>query len=97
MRFPATPWLIAFLAFLILGISRGLHSSFGVLYVALLESFGWGRGVTAGVFSVVLFVDAVLSPIVGHLLDCYGPKRVVGGGCLVLALGLFLSSQIRER
>jgi MFS family permease len=96
MRFPATPWLIAFLAFLILGISRGLHSSFGVLYVALLESFGWGRGVTAGVFSVVLFVDAVLSPIVGHLLDCYGPKRVVGGGCLVLALGLFLSSQIRE-
>jgi MFS family permease len=96
MRLSPTPWLIAALAFLILGFSRGLHSSFGVLYVALLESFGWSRGLTAGVFSVVLFVDAVLSPVVGHLLDRYGPKIIVGGGCLILALGFFLSSQISQ-
>ena len=62
MRFSPTPWLVATLAFVILGFTRGLHSSFGVFYVALLDTFGWSRGATAGVFSMVLTVDAILSP-----------------------------------
>jgi hypothetical protein len=39
MRFSPTPWLVAALAFLILGFTRGLHSSFGVFLVALLDAF----------------------------------------------------------
>jgi MFS family permease len=94
MRFSPTPWLVAGLAFVVLGFSRGLHSSFGVFNVALLDSFGWSRGATAGIFSVVLTVDAVLSPLAGYLLDRYGPKRVVIAGCVALALGLFTSSRV---
>lgn len=96
MRLSSTPWFIAALAFLILGFSRGIHSSFGVFYVALLETYGWSRGATAGVFSVVLIVDATLSPVVGALLDRYGPKKVVGAGCAVLVIGLVLSSWIQN-
>ena len=91
MRLSPTPWFIAVLAFLILGFTRGLHSSFGVFYVALLDTFGWSRGATAGVFSMVLAVDAILSPVVGYLLDRFGTKNIVSGGCLILATGLFLS------
>ncbi len=94
MRRISNSWIIAALGFLILGFSRGIHSSFGVFYVALLETFGWSRGATAGVFSVNLIVDAIISPVVGHLLDRYGPKKVVGIGCLLLASGLWLSSQV---
>src|SRR5688572_32212565 len=94
MRLSPTPWFIAALAFIILGFTRGLHSSFGVFYVALLDNFSWSRGATAGVFSLVLAVDAILSPIVGTLLDRFGTKRIVFSGCLVLAAGLFLSSAI---
>src|SRR5215813_6838415 len=94
MRFSPTPWLVATLAFVILGFTRGLHSSFGVFYVALLDTFGWSRGATAGVFSVVLAVDAILSPVVGYLLDRFGTKAIVSNGCLILALGLLLSSVI---
>jgi len=75
MRFSPTPWLVATLAFVILGFTRGLHSSFGVFYVALLDTFGWSRGATAGVFSMVLTVDAILSPLVGYLLDHFGTKK----------------------
>jgi len=96
MRVSPTPWLIAALAFLILGLSRGINSSFGVFYVSLLGNFGWSRGATAGVFSVVLVVDALLSPAVGHLLDRYGPKKIVAWGSFLLALGLFLSSEISQ-
>jgi len=94
MRPSQKPWFIAGMAFIVLGFSRGLHSSFGVFNVALLESFGWSRGATAGIFSVVLSVDAVLSPVVGYLLDRYGPKKVVVAGCLALMIGLFLSSRV---
>jgi MFS family permease len=94
MRSSAKPWFIASLAFIVLGYSRGLHSSFGVFYVALLDTFHWSRGATAGVFSLVLAVDAVLSPVVGHLLDRYGSKKIAILGCLALAAGLFLSGRI---
>ena len=94
MRRISNAWFLASLGFLVLGFSRGINSSFGVFYVALLETFGWSRGATAGVFSVNLIVDAIISPVVGHLLDRYGPKKVVGIGCLLLVTGLWLSSQI---
>lgn len=96
MRSVSKSWLIAGLAFVVLGLSRGLHSSFGVFYVALLDTFHWGRGATAGVFSIVLAMDALLSPVVGYLLDRYGPKRITAVGCLALAAGFFLSSQIEN-
>ena len=96
MRSLSRPWAIAALAFVTLGFSRGINSSFGVFYVALLDAFGWSRAITAGVFSVVLIVDACISPIVGHLLDRFGPKKIVGTGCVLLAAGLLLSSRIQS-
>jgi MFS family permease len=96
MRVRPTPWLIVALSFMVLGLTRGLHSSFGVFYVALLDTFQWSRGATAGVFSIVLTVDALLSPVVGHLLDRYGPKQIAAIGCAALALGLLLSSGIES-
>jgi len=94
MRLSPTPWLVATVAFVVLGFTRGLHSSFGVFYVSLLDTFGWSRGATAGVFSVVLSVDALLSPVVGHLLDRFGTRKIACSGCIILALGLLLSSTI---
>ena len=96
MRFSPTPWLVASIAFIVLGISRGLHSSFGVFNVALLDTFGWSRGATAGIFSIVLTVDALLSPVVGHLLDRYGTKKIALAGIAALILGLLLSSRVSE-
>jgi MFS family permease len=91
-----TPWFIAGIAFGVLGVSRGMHSSFGVFNVALLDTFGWSRGATAGIFSILLTVDALLSPVVGHLLDRYGTKKITIAGCLALVIGLFLSSRVSE-
>ena len=44
MLFQPTAWLVAAIAFIVLGFSRGIHSSFGVFNVALLDTFGWSRG-----------------------------------------------------
>src|SRR5258705_8788548 len=76
MRFSPTPWFIASLAFVVLGFSRGIHSSFGVFNVALLDTFGWSRGATAGVFFIVLSVDSGFSPLVGYLLGRFCTKKI---------------------
>jgi len=94
MRFSPTPWLIAGVAFGVLGLSRGLHTSFGVFNVALLDTFGWSRGATAGIFSIVLTMDALLSPAAGYLLDRFGTKKICAAGCAAMVLGLFLSSRV---
>ena len=94
MGFSPTPWSIAAVAFAVLGFSRGIHSSFGVFNVALLETFGWSRGATAGIFAVVLTMDALLSPVAGFLLDRFGARKITIAGCLAFAIGLFLSSQV---
>jgi len=90
------PWLIAALGFFILGLTRGIHSSFGVFYVALLEAHNWGRALTASVFSLAVVVDAVVSPVIGHLLDRYGVKKIVAAGTVILTLGLILTSQVNS-
>ena len=54
------------------------------------------RAITAGVFSAVQIVDAIISPVVGHLLDRFGPKKIAAAGCALLAAGLFLSSRIQS-
>ncbi|MDH3445461.1 MAG: hypothetical protein OEN50_16155, partial [Deltaproteobacteria bacterium] len=38
--------------FIHIGIGRGLHGTFGVFFVALLDAFGWSRAVTAGALSL---------------------------------------------
>jgi len=96
MRFSPTPWLIAAVAFIVLGFSRGIHTSFGVFNVALLDTFGWSRGATAGIFAVVLTMDALLSPVVGFLLDRFGVQKITVAGCLALVGGLFFSSRVTE-
>ena len=96
MRFSPTPWLIAAVAFIVLGFSRGIHSSFGVFNVALLDTFGWSRGATAGIYAVVLTTDALLSPVVGFLLDRFGVHKIAAAGCLALFGGLFLTGRVTE-
>lgn len=89
------PWVIAVAASLTFGFIRGLHTSFGVFFVALLGTFHWSRAVTAGVQSASLLTDAIASPVIGRLTDRLGPRRVVAAGGVFLAIGLLLCSQVR--
>ena len=61
----------------------------------LLDEFQWSRGSSAAVQSISLIVYTVCAPIVGYLIDRFGPRKVIVTGVSVLAAGLALSSTIR--
>lgn len=85
-------WIIVGLGLLSMGFWTGIRSSFSVFYVALLEDFPWSRGDAAGVQSIAFIVYLVLSPLIGRLIDRYGPRRVILPGIIILCAGLILSS-----
>ena len=82
------------LAFLHIGVGRGLHGTFGVFFVAMLDAFGWSRAATAGAISLAIIFEGACLPFAGGLIDRIGPRKTLTLGGLILAIGLGLSSTI---
>jgi MFS family permease len=82
------------LAFLHIAVGRGLHGTFGVFFVAMLDTFGWSRAVTAGAISLAIIFEGACLPFAGGLIDRIGGRKTLIGGGLVLAAGLSLASTI---
>jgi len=82
------------LAFLHIAVGRGLHGTFGVFFVALLDAFGWSRATTAGAISLAIVFEGVCLPWAGGLIDRIGGRKTLIAGGLVLAVGLALASTI---
>jgi MFS family permease len=87
-------WVIVAVALISMAFWFGIRTSFSVFYVALLEDFTWTRAGSAGIQSMALITYTVLAPIVGGLIDRFGPRRVIGPGILVLTIGLILCSLV---
>src|SRR5262249_57470159 len=76
------------------GVTAG--TSYSVLMPRRIGEFGWDRGLAAGAFSFGFLVSAVLSPLVGRVLDVRGPRVVILTGVLVLTAGLALAPSIER-
>ena len=87
-------WIIVVVALVSMAFWLGIRTSFSIFYVALLEDFPWTRAGSAGVQSLALITYTLLAPLVGGLIDRFGPRRVVVPGILILAFGLMLCSSI---
>jgi len=96
MRRLSAAWKSLVIAGLTMTVQNGVLLTFPVVYVALLEDFGWGRGEAAGIYSVTTLVIGLTSPLAGFLLDRFGPRRLFVGGALVTAAGMAAASAGRS-
>ncbi len=87
-------WVIVGVSFFTLFLTLGTSFSFGVFYVAILKDYGWGRGETAGAFSLALVIHALFAMVTGNLIDRFGPRTLFPLGATLLALGLAAASRI---
>src|SRR5438876_6369373 len=93
-RAALVPWMVVGAVWVTLAIALGLYFSFPIFFVALLEEFGWSRGATAAAFSVSSIVQGLLSPVIGILVDRFGPGPVILAGTFLLGGACALSSRI---
>jgi MFS family permease len=89
-------WVIFGLSFLNLVTEGGLKSAVPVLYVALRDSFHWSAAVTSSVFSLAGLVGALGAPLLGRLLDRWGPRYLFPVGGLLIGLGWCASSGVTD-
>jgi predicted MFS family arabinose efflux permease len=78
-------WLVVMAAFfgVMVGFGSMLVFTFSVFLKPLGAEFGWSRESVSAAFGVAAMTVAVCSPVLGRLLDRYGPRPVILP-CMVL-------------
>jgi len=78
-------------------IGAGLHSfGFTVFFLPLSQDLNLNRTSTSLAFSLARAEGAVEGPIVGHLLERYGPKPIMVAAVLLMGVGYLLLSQVHS-
>src|ERR1051325_7523039 len=80
----------ASLQFLLAGL---MTQSFGA-YVAVLQAErGWSKTALAGAAALNQVEAAILGPVLGWIIDRFGPQGIIRVGIVVFGLGLMLLSR----
>ena len=80
-------WIIVGATFVLLMIMSGITYSTPVLFRFFEADFAIGRAQAAFLFSVSQVAAFVVGAVAGGLAEKYGPRVVVGGGILAMAVG----------
>ena len=85
------PWVVIGIAFLTVGVAFGTRNAFAVFLIAVIEEFHWSRGLASGALMLGSVVWTLAAPIIGILLDRFGPRVVLTGGSIIMAMGFVVS------
>lgn len=89
-------WLVVFVMFLALSMVSTTRASIGLAMPSLESEMGWSKSFISTVVACALIFMAIMSPLIGNLLDKFGPRKILLAGLCVTATALVFSSQIRS-
>jgi len=89
-------WVLVAVAFVTMAVGVNARTAFSLLFPAILDEFGWERGMAAGVFSFGFLVSALVTPCIGWAMDLRGPRLVIEFGVVAMGAGLVLAALVRE-
>src|SRR5215212_5034940 len=84
-------WVIVGATFVTMAIGVNARTSFSLFFPPIITEFRWERGITAGAFSFGFVVSAAMSPLIGRMMDRFGPRAVMELGVALMAGGLLLA------
>jgi MFS family permease len=75
-----------------------ITGTFSIFVKPLAETYGWSRGDISFGFSLVAFIIAFYAPVLGILIDRFGPRTIIMSGAVVFGAGFcsfwFLSNSL---
>lgn len=89
-------WVAVALSFLTTLVGAGVRSAPTVFIHPLEMEFGWSRAEIAFAISINLFLYGLAGPLSGWLLDRFGSRRVMAGSLALMAMGVGLTTLMRE-
>jgi len=73
----------------VIAISLGVRQTFGIFLVPMTLDLDWSRGLFGLAMAVQNLVWGAVQPFVGGLADRYGSGKVIAGGAVLYAIGVF--------
>lgn len=89
-------WLVAAVAFVALLGAAGFRATPSVMLQPLHAEFGWSLATISSAVSVNLLLYGLTAPFAAALMERLGPRKVVSGALLLVALGSGLTILMRE-
>ena len=77
-------------------LSVVFFQGFQVFFLPIASEFGWSRALTSGAFSLRQLESGLLAPVIGFLVDRWGPRIVILLGVIVGAAGLVMLGYINS-
>src|SRR3979409_200988 len=89
-------WMIVAVTFVTMAIGVNARTAFSLFFPPIISEFGWERGVTAGAFSFGFVVSGAVSPLIGRMMDRFGPRAVMELGVALMSGGPLLGPPTAE-
>lgn len=89
-------WVVVSTSLVMLYTSGIIHFGFTAVFEPIAKEFGWSYTQVSFAASLRGMETGLLAPLVGILVDRWGPRRLVFGGCIVSGAGLIFLSQINS-
>jgi MFS family permease len=97
-RFPQTGfygWRMVAAAFAMQFLQAGLlHNAFGAYFAVLSEEFGWSKTALSGAAAMQPMEAAILGPLLGWIIDRFGPQGMIRAGVIIFGVGFLWLSTI---
>ncbi|BCJ87074.1 MFS transporter [Effusibacillus dendaii] len=94
-----TPFLgprIVFVTFLTLVGAFGLNLSAGQFFSPLHETYDWSLTTLSLAVSLNMLTWGIFQPIIGRMIDRFGPKPVIAGSAALMGVAFLLCSTITQ-
>jgi len=89
-------WIVAAGFFIAVYIGGFIHFGFTAVFEPIAGDFGWSYAQVSFAASLRGLQTSFLAPVVGLLMDRWGPRRLVFAGAAIIGLGLLLLSRINS-
>ena len=89
-------WIVAAGFFIAVYIGGFIHFGFTAVFEPIRSIFGWSYAQISFAASLRGLQMSLFAPIVGLLMDRWGPRRLVFAGAIIIGLGLLLLSSINS-
>jgi len=81
-------WLVVGVAFITMAIGVNARTAFSLLFPPIIDEFGWSRATIAATFSIGFIFSTMITPMIGMMMDRFGPRLVIPIGATITSLGL---------
>ena len=89
-------WIVLAATFVATAAAAGIRGSFGVYVKPLEADFGWDRATISGVAALSLLCFGLAQPLIGRLIDRYGPRGVLTSSLVVLGAGVLATASVQQ-